>query len=150
MAVNTRIDERGVYPVRADGEVSASLSVNVQTVYMNGSSVVLGQNNFATNANRVVTLKGGGINMIGAGNTGSLPAISTANLGTEIKVVLDPDAEAGDFGNLILFSGSNDINLTAAWTNSFDATGKGLMLLTFIAVSGSGGFYWSATENNFL
>lgn len=149
MTVNTRIDRLGVYPVRADAESTTTLNIDVDTVRMNGSSVVLGQNNFATNTNRVVALKGGGINMLSCGNTGSLPVISNANIGTEIKVVLDPDAEAGDFPAL-LFSGSNEINLTGAWTNFYSITGKSLMLITFVAVSGSGGYWWSATENNFI
>ena len=31
MAVNTSIDARGVYPVRADGETTTTLTINVDT-----------------------------------------------------------------------------------------------------------------------
>jgi len=32
MAVNTSIDERGVYPVRADGQTTTTLTINVDTI----------------------------------------------------------------------------------------------------------------------
>jgi len=145
MAVNTSIDERGVYPVRADGQTTTTLTINVDTIQMSNSSLSYGLANTAQNSPGVaVTIPvGGGVVMLATNNTASLPAITAGTLGTEFKFVIDPGATNG---TTVLLSASNNISTGSAWIKEIavNATTKS-SIFTLLSVSTANSVYsWAA------
>ena len=145
MAVNTSIDERGVYPVRADGETTTTLTINVDTIQMSNSSLSYGLANTAQNSPGIaVTIPvGGGVVMLATNNTASLPAITAGTLGTEYKFVIDPGATNG---TTVLLSASNNISTGSAWIKEIavNATTKS-SIFTLLSVSTANSIYsWAA------
>jgi hypothetical protein len=145
MAVNTSIDERGVYPVRADGQTTTTLTINVDTIQMSNSSLSYGLANTATNSpGAAVTIPvGGGVVMLATNNTASLPAITAGTLGTEFKFVIDTGATNG---TTVLLSASNNISTGSAWTKEIavNATTKS-SIFTLLSVSTANSVYsWAA------
>ena len=145
MAVNTSIDERGVYPVRADGQTTTTLTINVDTIQMSNSSLSYGLANTAQNSPGVaVTIPvGGGVVMLATNNTASLPAITAGTLGTEFKFVIDPGATNG---TTVLLSASNNISTGSAWIKEIavNAATKS-SIFTLLSVSTANSVYsWAA------
>jgi len=145
MAVNTSIDARGVYPVRADGETTTTLTINVDTIQMSNSSLSYGLANTAQNSPGIaVTIPvGGGVVMLATNNTASLPAITAGTLGTEYKFVIDPGATNG---TTVLLSASNNISTGSAWIKEIavNATTKS-SIFTLLSVSTANSIYsWAA------
>ena len=145
MAVNTNIDERGVYPVRADGQTTTTLTINVDTVQMSNSSLAYGLANTATNSPgaAVTVVADGGVVMLATNYTASLPAITAGTLGTEYKFVIDTGATNG---STVLLTASNNISTGSAWTREIavSATSKATIFTLLSVSTANGSYFWAA------
>jgi hypothetical protein len=122
MAIKTTIGPKGVVTTKIPG----TLDILTVTTQKNVVTVAAGSNSAADAADIVVMQPGA------AGVTASLPAIGVGNLGKEVWVLSQPDA------NPLLITGSNGIGGTT-WTLAVSSSAA----VQLLAVSTSvGGYRW--------
>jgi len=110
MTVNTKIDNKGVYPVRADRETETKLEINVSKTYRSGMEYHSPENAeyFSSNPFKKHTVEGNFV-VVETNTELVLPILSVSNSNVHIRLVAGRSFGDGYGDDRFRLSASNDI-----------------------------------------